>query len=74
MCGARAMILAALVAELALLGALMNLAPACRLLALHGQPKWRLAALLLPGIGPSVFLWLVAFSGQRARGVGRGRA
>ena len=50
-------------AGLAALGILLGLVPANRLLTRLGLRRWRLAALFLPGIGPLVFMWLVAFSG-----------
>lgn len=55
---------AALLAGVTALGVMMALMPANRLLTLLGLRRWRLAALFLPGIGPFVFLWLVAFSGR----------
>ncbi len=54
---------AARLAGLAALGVLLGLLPANRLLTRLGLRRWRLAALFLPGIGPLVFMWLVAFSG-----------
>jgi MFS family permease len=57
--------LAARLAGLAALGVMLGLVPANRLLTRLGLRRWRLAALFLPGFGPLVFLWLVAFSGAR---------
>jgi len=48
---------------LAALGVLLGLIPANRLLSRLGLRRWWLAALFLPGVGPLLFMWLVAFSG-----------
>ncbi len=46
------------------LGVMMALMPANRLLTLLGLPRWRLAVLFIPLVGPFVFMWLVAFPGR----------
>ena len=56
---------AALLVGITSLGVMMALMPANRLLTLLGLGRWRLAVLFLPGVGPFVFLWLVAFPGSR---------
>jgi hypothetical protein len=58
---------AALLVGVTCLGVMMALMPANRLLTLLGLRRWRLAVLFLPGVGPFVFLWLVAFPGYRVR-------
>jgi hypothetical protein len=55
---------AALLVGVTALGVMMALMPANRLLTLLGLRRWRLATLFLPGIGPFVFLWLVALPGR----------
>lgn len=65
--GAGVMPPAVLLVGVTSLGVMMALPPANRLLTLLGLRRWRLAALFLPGIGPFVFLWLVAFPGRPAR-------
>jgi hypothetical protein len=56
----------ALLVGITSLGVMMALTPANRLLTLLGLRRWRLAALFLPGVGPFVFLWLIAFPARQA--------
>jgi len=65
--GARVIPATALLVGITSLGVMMALMPANRLLTVLGLRRWRLAVLFLPGIGPFVFLWLVAFPGFHAR-------